>query len=122
MATRVVVTGAAGFIGSHLCEDLLARGHDVVGIDAFTDYYDPRIKRENVARAAASPGFRLLEGSLTSLDLSAALDGAATVQDGKLSSCVTYDTHAEALASAGLEEHPARGPGLQPTGLRGQSI
>ena len=79
MATRVVVTGAAGFIGSHLCEELLARGHDVVGIDAFTDYYDPRIKRENVARAAASPGFRLVEGSLTSLDLTAALDGAATV-------------------------------------------
>ena len=38
---RYVVTGAAGFIGSHLTESLLADGHDVVGLDSFTDYYDP---------------------------------------------------------------------------------
>jgi len=40
MPTRVVVTGAAGFIGSHLCERLLADVHEVVGIDSFTDYYE----------------------------------------------------------------------------------
>ncbi len=45
-----MVTGAAGFIGSHLTEELLERGHDVVGIDCFTDYYDPALKEEN-ARA-----------------------------------------------------------------------
>lgn len=44
---RYVVTGAAGFIGSHLAETLLAAGHEVVGIDSFTDYYDPAIKEEN---------------------------------------------------------------------------
>jgi UDP-glucuronate 4-epimerase len=44
---RYVVTGAAGFIGSHLAEALVARGDDVVGIDSFTDYYDPRVKEEN---------------------------------------------------------------------------
>ena len=44
---RYVVTGAAGFIGSHLAEALLAAGHDVVGIDCFTDYYDPLLKEEN---------------------------------------------------------------------------
>jgi nucleoside-diphosphate-sugar epimerase len=44
---RYVVTGAAGFIGSHLAEGLQAAGHDVVGIDAFTDYYDPALKEEN---------------------------------------------------------------------------
>jgi UDP-glucuronate 4-epimerase len=46
---RYVVTGAAGFIGSHLAEALLAAGHHVVGIDSFTDYYDPRLKKENAA-------------------------------------------------------------------------
>ena len=44
---RYIVTGAAGFIGSHLSESLLEAGHDVVGVDAFTDYYDPARKREN---------------------------------------------------------------------------
>jgi UDP-glucuronate 4-epimerase len=44
---RYIVTGAAGFIGSHLSESLLAAGHEVVGIDCFTDYYDRSIKEEN---------------------------------------------------------------------------
>ncbi len=44
---RYAVTGAAGFIGSHLAEALAAAGHDVVGIDCFTDYYDPALKEEN---------------------------------------------------------------------------
>src|SRR5829696_5766175 len=44
---RYVVTGAAGFIGSHLGDALRAAGHEVVGIDAFTDYYDPTLKEEN---------------------------------------------------------------------------
>jgi UDP-glucuronate 4-epimerase len=44
---RYAVTGAAGFIGSHLAETLLGAGHEVVGIDCFTDYYDPELKREN---------------------------------------------------------------------------
>ena len=46
---RYVVTGAAGFIGSHLLGTLLERGHDAVGWDAFTDYYDPALKEENAA-------------------------------------------------------------------------
>src|SRR3990170_2727381 len=46
---RYVVTGAAGFIGSHLLAALEARGHDAVGWDAFTDYYDPALKEENAA-------------------------------------------------------------------------
>ena len=44
---RYAVTGAAGFIGSHLAEALLAAGHDVIGIDCLTDYYDPALKEEN---------------------------------------------------------------------------
>ena len=46
---RYVVTGAAGFIGSHLTEALLADGHEVVAVDSFTDYYDPALKEENAA-------------------------------------------------------------------------
>ncbi|MEJ7569012.1 MAG: NAD-dependent epimerase/dehydratase family protein [Gaiellaceae bacterium] len=44
---RYVVTGAAGFIGSHLAEALQAAGHEVIGIDSFTDYYDPALKERN---------------------------------------------------------------------------
>jgi UDP-glucuronate 4-epimerase len=49
---NLVVTGAAGFIGSHLAEALQTAGHDVRGIDSFTDYYDPRIKEENASALA----------------------------------------------------------------------
>ena len=55
---KYVVTGAAGFIGSHLAEALVAGGHDVRAVDAFTDYYDPALKEEN-ARAAGIDAERL---------------------------------------------------------------
>ena len=46
---RILVTGGAGFIGSHLTERLLADGHDVAILDDFNDFYDPKIKRRNIA-------------------------------------------------------------------------
>ncbi len=58
---KCVVTGAAGFIGSHLCERLLADGHEVIGIDAFTDYYPRPDKEANLAGLCGRPGFRLCE-------------------------------------------------------------
>jgi len=63
------VTGAAGFIGSHLVERLLAEGAAVTGVDCFTDYYDPALKRANLAAALAHPRFRLLEHDLAAADL-----------------------------------------------------
>jgi UDP-glucuronate 4-epimerase len=54
---RVLVTGAAGFIGSHLCDALLADGATVRGVDAFTSYYDPACKRANVAHLSDDRGF-----------------------------------------------------------------
>jgi nucleoside-diphosphate-sugar epimerase len=61
---RVVVTGAAGFIGSHLCGALVGRGHEVVGIDGFTRFYARELKERNVAELRRVPGFTLCEGNL----------------------------------------------------------
>src|SRR4029079_16076593 len=62
-AMRYVVTGAAGFIGSHLTEALLADGHEVVAVDCFTDYYDPAEKEQN-ARGFAVRRLDLAEDAL----------------------------------------------------------
>jgi UDP-glucuronate 4-epimerase len=56
---RVLVTGAAGFIGSHLSATLLESGHEVVGVDSFDDFYDPGRKRSNAARLQGDPSFVL---------------------------------------------------------------
>jgi nucleoside-diphosphate-sugar epimerase len=63
---RCLVTGAAGFIGSHLCEALLERGHEVVGLDAFIPYYPRPIKEQNLLAAKAHPKFRFVEADLRS--------------------------------------------------------
>jgi len=78
---RYVVTGAAGFIGSHLSEALLAAGHDVSGIDCFTDYYDVELKEEN-ARGLDVRRIDLAEDDLdfTSVDVVFHLAGQPGVQ------------------------------------------
>ncbi|MBW5480504.1 NAD-dependent epimerase/dehydratase family protein [Streptomyces bambusae] len=76
---RAVVTGAAGFIGSHLCAHLLAAGDTVVGIDALTDYYDPALKQRNLRELAPHPAFTCHRRDLLAADLDALLDGADVV-------------------------------------------
>lgn len=58
---RVLVTGAAGFIGSHLADTLLSRGDEVRGVDNFNTYYDPAIKRRNLSQAVGMDRFSLSE-------------------------------------------------------------
>jgi UDP-glucuronate 4-epimerase len=70
---RVLVTGAAGFIGSHLAERLLADGHSVWGLDNFDPYYDEAIKRRNLETALRSPRMHLVEGDVRDLVLLAGL-------------------------------------------------
>jgi UDP-glucose 4-epimerase len=76
---KAVVTGAAGFIGSHLSEHLVNAGHSVTGIDAFTDYYPRDVKERNLAGLRQNPRFTLSSCALADADWPSLLDGVAWV-------------------------------------------
>jgi UDP-glucuronate 4-epimerase len=76
---RAVVTGAAGFIGSHLADALLARGDAVLGVDCFTPYYAAADKEHNLSGARADAKFEFVEADLRSDDIEPLLDGADAV-------------------------------------------
>src|SRR5260370_3919140 len=64
MSPRVLVTGAAGFIGSHVAEALLARGDEVVGLDNFDPFYDRAVKERNLEPLRRAPTFRFVEADI----------------------------------------------------------
>jgi len=76
---KALVTGAAGFIGSHLAGALLDRGIEVVGIDCFTDYYPRQMKEANLAGNLSRPGFAFEEVRIQDADLDRLLDGVSQV-------------------------------------------
>jgi len=76
---KALVTGVAGFIGSHLAGTLLDRGAAVTGVDCFTDYYPRPIKEANLATVAAHDRFRFVETSIQDADLDALLDDVTHV-------------------------------------------
>jgi UDP-glucose 4-epimerase len=76
---KALVTGAAGFVGSHLCEHLLAAGDEVRGVDAFTEYYPRWQKEENISAALGRDGFTFVEGDLAEMPLAPLLDDVDVV-------------------------------------------
>jgi UDP-glucuronate 4-epimerase len=76
---RAVVTGAAGFIGSHLCDRLVADGEEVLGIDCLTDYYSPREKLANISSLRDNPRFAFSTADLCDAPLEDLLEGAGVV-------------------------------------------
>ena len=73
---RSVITGVAGFIGSHLAEKLLALGHEVLGIDKFLDNYSRQFKEANLAEFAQQPSFKFINADLVNMDWGQFLNGA----------------------------------------------
>ena len=76
---KALVTGAAGFVGSHVSEALLALGADVVGVDCFTDYYSRDLKERNLAGLRTHPKFTFHEAALQHTDVGALMDGVSQV-------------------------------------------
>ena len=75
MKKRCLITGVAGFIGSHLAEALTAEGHEVLGLDSFADYYAREVKESNLSGLKGEAAFDLVEGDLARLDLGGLLRG-----------------------------------------------
>jgi UDP-glucose 4-epimerase len=76
---KILVTGAAGFIGSHLAERLIKEGYEVRGVDSFLDYYPRMIKEHNIKSLNGKKGFEFIEGDILGLDLDKLLGGIDAV-------------------------------------------
>lgn len=100
---KVLVTGCAGFIGSHVAEALLEDGHEVVGLDAFIPYYPRAVKEANLATALAHPRFSFWETDLRTGDLAPLLRGVdAVVNEAAMAGLPLSWTDLEVYASCNL--------------------
>jgi len=90
----ILVTGAAGFIGSHVVAALVARGEAVLGIDNLNDYYDPRLKEERLEKLRARPGFEFLHLDFADKN---ALDGRSAAEATR-SNILSTSVHKPACA------------------------
>lgn len=95
---RCLVTGAAGFIGSHLCEALLAEGYTVVGLDAFIPYYPRPVKERNLVELRNHPRFTFYDCDLRDDDLAQRLEGVEVIfhlaaMGGLLLSWTNFDVY-----------------------------
>ncbi|MEZ4658532.1 MAG: NAD-dependent epimerase/dehydratase family protein [Caldilineaceae bacterium] len=96
--SKIVVTGAAGFVGSHLSERLIADGHQVVGLDAFIPYYPRPLKEQNLAQLRQQPNFTFHEVDFRRDELTPLFEGADAVfhlaaQAGLLRSWSEFDSY-----------------------------
>lgn len=106
-----LITGAAGFIGSHLCQRLIAQGATVVGLDNFDPFYDRAIKRDNISRLVQSPLFKLIEGDIRDKALVKAI-----FQQGN------FDTVVHLAAKAGVRPSIEDPVGYVDTNINGTAV
>ena len=111
---HVVVTGAAGFIGSHLAEALVDRGHEVVGVDAFRGHYPAADKWSNLSGLLGRPGFELHRLDLATAEVGPLLAGAAAVFHLAARGAHLLRPRVLRLPPGQRARHPAAAGGLRP--------
>src|SRR5919205_4418307 len=100
---RILVTGAAGFVGSHVCEALVAQGHEVVGVDAFIEYYSRELKERNLVELRRQPNFSFYELDLRTSQLGLPLrDIQAVIHEAAMPGLPRSWTSFEAYMSCNL--------------------
>ena len=101
---RILVTGAAGFIGSHISESLIADGHDVIGLDNFDPFYDRQIKEANLRNLPAADNFEFIEADIRDKDRMSEIFGAHGPLDSVLHLAARAGVRPSILDPIGYEQ------------------